>query len=228
MGRKESERLLQGLQSFANLGDSVAEFWSFSKQWPDFFPVTFHSVEEPPKTLTWSQDSHGLVLAFRDMLRHVWGTGSERALAFLLGVDRDAHALINSRSRPQALDQMLGYPTVAFWNAMKQLPNEFVADLTEVRPDWQRGEFQYRPKNNFQAAIYLLWRQSWRAKSCRWCRKYFVADKPAQMYCSVECAGAEKKERGRAWWKGHGKKWRAKRLKAKPKGNRKSPRRTKQ
>jgi hypothetical protein len=226
MQRKESERLLQGLQNFANLGDSITEFWGFSNQWPDFFPVKFRSVEEPSETLTWSQDSHGLVLAYRDMLRHVWGTGSERVLALLLGVDRDAHALINSRSQPRALDRMLGYPTVDLWTAMNQIPKQFVADLTEVSPHWQRGEFRYEPKNDFQKALYLLWRQSWRAKSCRTCHKYFVADKPGQMYCSIECSIAQKQARDRAWWREHGEKWRANRSQPKPKRNRESSRRS--
>ena len=96
MDRKASERLFQGLQEFVNLGDSIAEFWSFSEQWPDFFPVSFHHCHEPTETFAWSENSHRLVLAIRDILRAVWQTGSKRTLALLLGVGSDVQNLINT------------------------------------------------------------------------------------------------------------------------------------
>jgi hypothetical protein len=229
MERKESERLLQGLQQFANLGDSVEDFQRLSEAWRDFFPVLMRNWRESTLTLAWSEQTRPLVLAMRDLLRSVWRTGSKRDLALLLGFGRDAHQIMNERSTPDALDQMLGTPTLRLCEAMKQIPSEYIPDFVEAYADWGRGEFQYEPKNSFQKALHLLWRQSWRAKSCWRCRKYFVGDKPAQMYCSVKCYSAEKKERGRTWWSEHGEAWRAKRQKGKSRAISKSkpPRRTK-
>lgn len=238
MNRKEFERLLQGLQQFANLGDSVEDFQRFSQAWPDFFPASFRSWKEPTLTLDWFDGSHGLVLAVRNFLRVVWRTGSVRDLSLLLGVGRHAERVLVERERPNPMDEMLsrstedemlGASTEALYEAMKRAPDGYFADLPTVYPDWQRGEFHYEPRNNFQKAVHLLWRQSWRAKVCRRCRSYFVADKPAQLYCSVACFSEEKKERGRVWWREHGDEWRADDQKGKRsrKTGSKSSRRTK-
>lgn len=222
------ERLIQGLQEFANLGDSVEDFQHFSKAWPDFFPVVMRS-KDAALTLTWCENSRPLVLAVRDTLRAVWRGGSELDLALLLGFGRDADRLLKERQPPVALDRMLGVPTVALYEAMKQIPTEYIAELPRAIANWEKGKFQYEPVNNFQRAVELLWRQSWRAKRCSRCLKYFVADKPATRYCSPKCYGEEKKERGQTWWNEHGEAWRAERLKneSKNKTRATSSRRTK-
>lgn|SRR5487761_842299 len=70
--------------------------------------------------------------------------------------------------------------------------------------DWVRGEFSYQPANDFQRAVFNLFRQSWRARSCRECQKLFIAAKHPQMFCSVRCSTAVKLRRNRAFWKNRG------------------------
>src|ERR1022692_1460581 len=57
----------------------------------------------------------------------------------------------------------------------------------KLMADWQTSGIRCEFKTNFQNAIYSLMQESWRAKICPICRKYFVAGKSAQAYCSHEC-----------------------------------------
>jgi hypothetical protein len=70
--------------------------------------------------------------------------------------------------------------------------------------DWVRGEFSYQPANDFQRAVFTLFRQSWRARICRECQKLFIAAKHPQTFCSVRCSTAVKLRRNRAFWKNRG------------------------
>src|SRR5262249_12484866 len=76
-------------------------------------------------------------------------------------------------------------------------------------PKWTNGDLAYLPGNDFQRALYLLFRASWRAKICAKCSTYFVADKPAQLYCGTACSGGVKRERTLKWWRDKGAKRRA-------------------
>jgi hypothetical protein len=82
-----------------------------------------------------------------------------------------------------------------------------------VDPIWGAGVFSYEPVNDFQRAVYQLFLESWRAKRCSLCSKYFIAEKSAQMYCSTACSGGRKLERARSWWNQKGSSERRARLK---------------
>jgi hypothetical protein len=79
--------------------------------------------------------------------------------------------------------------------------------------DWQRSAILPEFRTKFQAAIYCLMRESWRAKTCRNCHKYFVADKSAQVHCSHACYVEIKNERSLHYWNTKGKAGRNKRKK---------------
>jgi hypothetical protein len=70
--------------------------------------------------------------------------------------------------------------------------------------DWERGELCYEPANDFQWAVYTIFRQSWRARICRECQKLFIAAKHPQMFCRVRCSAAVKLRRNRVFWKNRG------------------------
>jgi hypothetical protein len=84
---------------------------------------------------------------------------------------------------------------------------------TQVDPDWTSGTFRYEPNTNFRRALYALFRQSWRAKVCPQCKRYFIADKPPQRYCSTKCYGIAKRGRDLEFWRTMGSDLRKKRKK---------------
>lgn len=209
MDDKEAGRLFQGLEEFLNLGDASADYENFSRAWPSFFPVRLVDARDTAKVLAWDPKCCRLVLVFRDALHQLWRTRSKHTLALLLGIDRELWDLVNKRAEPRILARILGGIEIHLWEAIKEIPPEYCADLPSLYPDWRTGDFQYEPKNDFQLAVYRLWRQSWRAKECRQCVKCFVADKPAQLYCSHKCFNSAKQKRGLEWWRAHGREWRS-------------------
>lgn len=83
----------------------------------------------------------------------------------------------------------------------------------QMLPDWRSGDFNYYPNSDFQKAVYVLFRQSWRAKVCNGCGNYYIADKPPQLYCSLKCSNQATRDRNRGWWRLHGDAWRRDRAK---------------
>jgi hypothetical protein len=95
-------------------------------------------------------------------------------------------------------------PNQAFmdgWLALRR-QHEGVYCVTDasVLPDWRSGKFEYVSSKDFRRAVYLLLSESWRAKVCRKCGTYFVADKGAQVFCSTACSNQSKTEIGRRYW----------------------------
>jgi len=96
-------------------------------------------------------------------------------------------------------------------------PGAYEARYPFVGAVWATGDFDYSPLNDFQLAMYMLFRESWRAKVCPRCSQYFVADKPAQMYCSSACANAAHRAQALNYWRAEGAAKRAASRKAKAK-----------
>jgi hypothetical protein len=68
-------------------------------------------------------------------------------------------------------------------------------DLCTVAVRWLSGEAEYDCGTLFRLAVYVLFRQRWRAKQCPSCGRRFVADRPSQRYCSFRCYAAGKLQR---------------------------------
>jgi hypothetical protein len=83
----------------------------------------------------------------------------------------------------------------------------------KLMADWQRSAIRCEFETDFQDAIYCLMKDSWRAKVCPNCRKYFVAGKNAQVYCTTECYGQVKNKRSLDYYRKEGKAKRATRAK---------------
>jgi hypothetical protein len=111
----------------------------------------------------------------------------------------------NDEDQGRQLAIMLGIERGGF----RGLEHSSWLPLASPLPDWATGQFEYRPACDFQRALHLLFRNSWRAKVCARCRKCFVADKPAQLYCGSECYEHIKLLRSRVWWRERGASWRA-------------------
>lgn len=216
---QERERLLGALEAFVNLGDTAEEFLAFGKQHPEFFPVIILvGIHRAPvttenlegfsfETLSWHPACRRLGLLFRDLLRRAWTRPSS-------GRDDDIEAshefLALLNIKPQ--DQIKGWGD-AFSSVLESYPRAYPSGVHfgHLWADWKTGSFLYSPWNEFQRAVYVLFREGWRAKTCPRCSRQFIAGKPRQTYCSPRCFGEAKSERGLLWWHVHGKRWRAKR-----------------
>jgi hypothetical protein len=190
---KERGRLFEGLQAVANTGDSEQEYTTVAKRWPSFWP---RGSEE----LAWSSQLHTNFLFYRDNLRLLWRgsfsskyqqlgaiayllglTTSEEADTFLQGPDALLERLIRSTNKPSSSGSVSSSQSI-------------------ILPLWGSMEFQFVSRGDFEAALWVLFRESWRARICGQCKHYFIADRPAQIYCSTRCNGEAKKEQRLAWW----------------------------
>jgi hypothetical protein len=220
-GYKEPDDLMAALEELANLdvdatmqgGRSPEQYetWivekvrPFEEKWPDFLQsfdkalgkghLHDHDVEDNPYNR--SQQ----VLNWRDSLREVW-RGSSGTLEELL---------YESEEEP-------GYGGDEY-----SMPWEPYAPPV-VRLDWGRREFVYTPQSPFQAACYLLLKNSHLAKVCAnpncTGTRYFIADKAQRRFCSKQCFEPIQQERSLDWWNRVGKFKRAA-----AKGNRKKSKR---
>jgi hypothetical protein len=138
----------------------------------------------------------------RDYLRRVWRSEDEalkqQVPRILLGLTADT-----AKGSVEELDSQTDF---AFKGLLVNVKNRSDADISHpvISIDWITGEFSYSPLNDFQRAVYLLFRENWRARSCSQCRRLFVAGKPAQLYCSIPCSFAARRHRDRELWKTSG------------------------
>jgi len=209
---KEKSRLLAGLEKFAKLGDGLEEYLSFARQLPEFWPVEIIDLEGNP--IRWTLACHKLVLIYRDCLRRLWrlepDAFGDESLSLLLGVSytlrtvtrEDLEHLIPPKSGAGfPLRHSWGIWGLAWKEVLEAHPEAFIVDVGGIFPSWRRGEFVYTPANDFQRAVYLLFRERWRAKVCVQCGTRFVAKRPPQFYCSTKCFGEVRRNRNLLWWK---------------------------
>lgn len=225
LAAKEKERLLLALEGFVNMGDSLEDFLAFGKQNTGFFPIEIlddasssHDPLPPPsvqgtqfteqgekniwsKVLSWDPACHTLARFYRNTLRDVWSPGrmgkASVGNTFLLLLAIDSPGLY------------------APWQAAFEVIREAYprADVigggfSLLFADWRTGTFEYQPENDFQRAVFVLFREGWRAKVCARCSRCFIASKPMQTYCSPECFHRAKRDRNRIWWNKDGKRLR--------------------
>lgn len=140
----------------------------------------------------------------------------------------EANAVRSVRDYPRWLDQVwLGDPAPLLQllgiKAEPQMPGDTsgVLDIhlipAQFFADWDEGIFRYRGMCGFQRALYLLFRESWRARVCEMCGAKFIARRVAQKYCTTDCSDAVQLELKRRWWAEHGEIWRKKRIAVKSK-----------
>ena len=106
------------------------------------------------------------------------------------------------------------------WRA-DEYANDYVKLLlysSEISPhrvefNWKRGEIVYQPLDNFERAVYALFRNSGLAKVCEnpdCPAPYFIAKRRSQRYCGEDCASVYQRLWKRKWWKKGGVVWRRK------------------
>lgn len=221
--------MFRALEKFANVGIELEQLLAFGKAFPYFYPMEI--TDKHGRNLAWKPASLGLALWFKELLQEIWKgkkdmEGWTPRLALLLGLR--PHVEWMTREEAQALSD--DNPSVEFSSqqyldmVLKAVgrtgepPSGIKFRLALLIPDWQTGEFHYYPRTYFQRAVFLLFRQSWRARVCIECEKYFIADKPSQLYCSLTCNKDAKRKRNLEWWRREGDKWRRGRPKKRKSG----------
>lgn len=183
------KRLWNGLERFVNTGDSLEDYGVLRKAWPTFWPV---AIETRGRSFAWSDEAHPLFIFYRNVLRGLWARDPATStngtyVNLLFGIHKPPASLLK-----------------------KCFPNSTPAvAITSFSPEWGAGVVRYVPCNDFQLAIWELFRQSWRGKVCAACQRYFVAEKPAQTYCDTSCSNRVHRSSSLKWWREKGARRRA-------------------
>ena len=129
-----------------------------------------------------------------------FGGGREE---YLLGIsDLNERALEGARS--DAPWDLFGAPLElheSWQRILKPFPTAAELGPIRVRMLWSYGDFSLVPRNDFQRAFYLLFRQSWRARACPRCKAFFVARRPKQKFCGTVCSAGSRLASKRKWWR---------------------------
>ncbi len=200
---------LAALAELANLQDDRVSFERFARRWPEFNagdvgPGWWASIVQttipgflPPQFAD--------LYRRRESLRLVWRGDSEMLGALLIPETPPYELPVEEREAFFEKKDAEGR-TIELG---KPLPVTF---------DWQRGKITYKPRTEFESALYALFRQSSLAKVCanpECPAPHFIAGKTAQRYCGDACAKVFQREWKRRWWKEQGSKWRRKRSRRK-------------
>ena len=190
----------RGLERFVNTGDSPEDYRSLAKGWPTFWPVTIedrdsHSSGKTQVNLNWHNDAHSMFKFYRNILRALW--------------TRDPATSTNG----MYINLLFGLtsPVEQFKKCFPGLNP--AAAITSFWPEWGAGAIRYVSYSDFQRAVWLLFCESWRAKVCASCSLYFIAEKPAQAYCSIPCSSDAHRSSSLKWWRKKGARRRVKRAK---------------
>ena len=195
-GTSSPSDLLDALQELANSQDDAGSFERFARDWPRFACV---GNDAPSNNYVgfdygepWTRMPPSIPKRFflmwqmREVLRKIWSGDTEKVTQVLL----------------PSLDDLLGDP-----------PRDKLWP-PQLKVDWQRGEFVYIPRSEFQEAVYQLLRRSSLAKICanpECPARYFIAGRATQRYCSEKCSGVLQRTYKLRWWKEHGSDWRHRR-----------------
>ena len=193
-----------------NAGNSQKDYVELQKRIPTFWPLSIKGPFGPDgkdQRLDWPPGGDLLFRAFRDYLRRLWRSDFYKEdgaildglyLEYVLGLETGyavdpPYGLINAQMPDQSFRDG--------WRALSRAyAGAYVEKTATVLPQWGKSKFEYLGSRDFQQAAYLLLSESWRAKVCRRCRKYFIADIGAQVFCSVECSLESRLEGGRQYW----------------------------
>jgi len=220
LARDERERLWKGIERFVNCDDGLHDYLALGRAFPTFWPIAvlLHPFRKP---LNWNPVCHKLFLFYREVLRCIWRGDAPDAdylldpSNFLLGLENE-HIRAIEAARPhadQVRNQILARVSTklisAWTDILTDFPDATAHGENRVQARWPDGEFLITPQNDFQRAFYLLFRQSWRARSCPRCSMFFIARKPKQRFCGTACSAGNRLASKRKWWNHVGAKRRA-------------------
>jgi hypothetical protein len=186
--QRDKRKLFQALEEFANIRPDEKGWAHFRRRWPHFFPAEEYDGAE--------EASRRSIRSYPYWLDQIWvGGETEPHLKILLGIST-------------APDD--GTPEDSWVADLSSIPAQFSVD-------WDEGVFHYEGACGFQRALYLLFRESWRARICEKCHTKFIARRAAQKYHSTDCSEGAQRELKQKWWAEHGEAWRKRRKESKQK-----------
>jgi hypothetical protein len=187
--QRDKRDLFKALEEFANIRSDKEGWAHFRKRWPKFFPE-----QEYGRVAEGSKPS---IADYPYCLDQLW-IGENSLLRLLFGID----------TAPYQVDEL--WPEDMWTAGLAPIPAQFDVD-------WEEGLFRYHGACDFQRALYLLFRESWRARICEKCGTKFIARRAAQKYHSTDCSESVQRELKQKWWAEHGETWRRQRRRSKPK-----------
>lgn len=220
--RFDREAGLSALESFANIGETPEDWKRFRLKWPDFFPMLltewFYKFAE-----SWAAEFQDFpevkrflkppLLFYRDGLRRVWMGKDQKGifLKLLLGFEQDVKNEIELGTPglylPSAFYTPEGKRKAQVGSFIPGQPADeskqtTVAGLPPGKPvlNGVTGAITWDFGCTLQQSVYELMQQRWRAMVCPECRKFFLADKTRQVYCSSACFGEMKRKRALDYW----------------------------
>jgi hypothetical protein len=222
------QSLLEALAAVANLPDDPQAYEKLRLKWPYIWPVRI-TDEVGDERLSWAPEAFALLRLYRDLLRKIWiwprdpddlheRDDKRGALQILMGIAEFLpHLGRHTRDPDFVVGNSYRRQYEKLWQEIrKDVPGATLDSITTVYPSWPSGQFVYMAQNPFQRGLYLLFRESWRARICIDCRCHFIADKHQRQYCSTTCAGRAKRRHDLEWWhREHGKESKTKRKRGK-------------
>jgi hypothetical protein len=218
--RFDREAGLSALESFANIGETPEDWKRFRLKWPDFFPnnLTEWFYRQAESWVSWSQYAPSLktrqktpLLFYRDCLRKVWNGNDHEGvfLRVLLGFElevRNKEVLnIDSLFIPVGCWEKDGERILTSLIPGQSLDPDKQTSIAGLPPgraivNGVTGAITWGFGCTLQQSVYELMQQRWRAMVCPECRKFFLADKTRQVYCSSACFGEMKRKRALNYW----------------------------
>jgi hypothetical protein len=214
---EDSCQQFEALAEFANMGDRPLDWRKFRLKYPNFFPTQEHKITDPRRSnLTewlysyaeeWFKHSRQFegtlppLLWYRELLRTVWsGSDPTGAALYVLYGDEEK-------------GRLFGLPVSAGVMRPFLSPGQFLdpehhssgLPPAETLINGATGEITWKFGCTLQQSVSDLMKFRWRAKLCPICGRHFVADKPAQSFCSTECSGESKRKRALDEWNRSGK-----------------------
>jgi hypothetical protein len=199
LNRRAQDELLHALCYLARMGDALEDQKQYARLSGGLSPLdAFIDHEGKPPGLLDAAHRRS-VLFMRDCLRAVWKREDVNGITLrnLLG--------LNPQFSPEGLRRN-PLPTedyMAIWRRFEVSGPE-PEPLPSIYPNLRTGEIHYRPATRFQEALDALLKNGWRARVCEDCGNYYVADKPAQRFCSTGCGKDRKKRYDRLYWQTRG------------------------
>jgi len=192
--RSKHRSLFAALEEFANLRAGKKLWKDFRKHWPDFFPSwNYDEIEEPKPNAPYDEF---------DELR------GERSIATIADHPEHVAMLWTDVTPDPILGMLLGIVTPPLQSEVETHEDAYYTTVAYIPAhwyvDWDDGALVYRGTCGFQDALYLLSRESWRAKVCAKCEYKFIAKRPAQKYCSTDCSELVQRELKLRWWAQNG------------------------
>jgi hypothetical protein len=208
------------------------EIWHYPEQEPCTLSIS--AVSFPPRPhesesesvesgdyarLNWHPACHKLFLFYRDTLRGIWAGNTEMkgsavdSGTFLLGLSSLGEDSLAQAKEDNVVSLVMSATPLALHDAWQEVLSRFKTAATsggiQLKALWSHGDFAFVPENDFQRAMYILFRQSWRARICPRCQMFFVARRPKQMFCGTACSAGSRLSSKLKWWKRVGKKRRS-------------------